>query len=90
MKRTLMIILVVILIAAMTACSGKSSTTGTGNSSSGGNNSSSGYIQPKTADTPTPAATIDSNQKSWSPIFIVTSPNPKSVKVLEQGGELDC
>jgi len=34
-------------------------------------------------------ATLDSNQTSWSPIFIVTSQNPKAVAVNEKGGELE-
>lgn len=88
MKRTWMLTLVVVLIAAMTACSSKSSTP-TSTNNSGVTNSGSNYVMPKTADTPTPAATLDSNQKSWSPIFIVTSQNPKSVAVTENGGELD-
>jgi len=96
MKRTWTITLVVILFAAMTACSGKSSTNSSPNSSttssssnSGVTNSGSSYVMPKVADTPTPAATIDSNQNSWSPIFIVSSPDPKSIAVTGAGGELN-
>lgn len=90
MKRTWMLKLVMILIVVLTACSGKGSTpTSTNTTNSGTTNSGSSYVMPKIADTPTPIATIDSNQTSWSPIFIVTSQNPKAVTVNETGGELN-
>ncbi len=89
MKRTWMLTMVVILIVAITACSAKATPVATNNTNAGTTNSGSNYVMPKSAATPTPVATIDSNQKSWSPIFIVTSQNPKSVAVTENGGELD-
>jgi hypothetical protein len=89
MKRTWMITSVVILIIAITACSAKATPVATNNTNAGTTNNGSSYIMPKTADTPTPAATLDSNTKSWSPIFIVTSQNPKTVSVTDNAGQLN-
>ncbi|MDR3577160.1 MAG: hypothetical protein P4L50_25140 [Anaerolineaceae bacterium] len=89
MKQTWKLTLVIILVAAITACSAKSTPVSTNNTNAGTTNSGSSYVMPKSADTPTPVATLDSNAKSWSPIFIVTSQNPKMVSVNENGGEVD-
>jgi len=90
MKRSWMLTtMVLILTAAITACSAKSTPTSTNNTNAGTTNNGNSYVMPKSADTPTPVATLDTNTKSWSPIFIVTSQNPKTVAVNENGGELD-